>query len=302
MSVTAVVRDISHHNKIPDYDAFKANNDAFQIKITESTGFVDEYALKPNGAPGPHYVGCAGKPRAPYHFARPVSYRDQISHFLSVKARIGSWERPDMLDCEFDGITGKFIRELVAEYRHQSGIRKVQVYLGKSNVTTTCPPDQWWDPDIYMQVARYRKIGPPTNTADWKNHLGFDHPGLSTYQWDNATPFYPGGPVGDISYDRVPVTFEGGDVALTTDEINQIARAVWYRALEHPHDPNLQTTAAKDVVWDYVVEGENAIKKQITDLTKLVNDLTGLVKALGGGPVELVPEGSITFALKDAGA
>lgn len=204
MTVVAVVRDISHHNAIPDYDRLRAVNDAFQIKITESTTFVDSLAWSGAG-PGAHYRGCAGKPRAPYHFARPVSIPGQIAHFLKWKARIGRWERPDMLDCEFEGITGAFVRALVAEYRRQSGIRSVQVYLGLHDLLTSCPPATFWDQDIALQAARYRKIGAPLNTAQWGSHLGFDHPGLTTYQWDNATPFYPGGPVGDISYDRVSV-------------------------------------------------------------------------------------------------
>lgn len=204
MSVTAVVRDISHYNKISNYDALRANADAFQIKLTEGTSFIDDYAVR-NGAPGPHVRGTRGKPRAPYHFARPVSISGQITHFLQQKAIAGPWERPDMLDCEFAGITGAFVRALIAEYRRQSGIQYVQIYLGLHELLTTCPPATFWDTNVAIQAARYRKIGAPTNTEQWASHLGFDHPGLTTYQWDNATPFYPGGPSGDISYDRYPV-------------------------------------------------------------------------------------------------
>lgn len=195
----SVVRDISHHNTIGNYTAFRAFAESVQIKITESTSFNDPMAAV-------HKDGCLGMQRAPYHFARPVSIPAQVAHFLDRKAYLGKWERPDMLDCEFPGITGAFINALKKEYRNQSGISRVQIYVGLHDIVTSCPPSQWWDEDVYMQVARYRKIGAPDNPDDWGNHLGFDHPGLATYQWDNASPFYPGGPVGDVSYDRVWVT------------------------------------------------------------------------------------------------
>lgn len=199
MSVVAVVRDISHHNVVGNYDALRANADAFQIKVTEGTSFEDNLAST-------HYRGCGGRPRAPYHFSRPVSIPDQIAHFLKRKRSIGTWERIDMLDCEFAGITAAFIRAIVAEYRQQSGVSAVQVYLGFHEITTSCPPSQWWDAGIAMHIARYRKIGEPSDTSKWKNHLGYDHPGLTTYQWDNAWPFYAGGPTGDISYDRTDIS------------------------------------------------------------------------------------------------
>lgn len=198
------VRDISHHNTIENYPAFRAHAESVQIKITESTGFVDNAAAR-------HKNGCSGMRRAPYHFARPISIPQQIAHFLQRKAALGSWERPDMLDCEFSGITGAFIKALKDEYRRQSGIDLVQIYIGLHDIVTTCPPSQWWDQDVYIQVARYRKIGPPLFADNWGSHLGFDHPGLSTYQWDNATSFYPNGPIGDVSFDRVFVGSTVGD-------------------------------------------------------------------------------------------
>lgn len=216
----STVRDISHHNTIFNYAAFRAASQSVQIKITESTSFVDSAAVT-------HYRACAGMRRAPYHFARPVGVPSQISHFLSRKAAIGPWERPDMLDCEFSGITGDFIRALKDEYRRQSGIRQVQIYIGLHDIVTTCPPNQWWDEDVFIQVARYRKIGAPTNPDAWRTHLGFDHMGLSTYQWDNATPFYPDSPTaGDVSFDRVFVGFGGADMAVDNADVNKIWGAV----------------------------------------------------------------------------
>lgn len=223
----STVRDISHHQTGINYAAFRSNTNSVQIKITESTDFVDDAAWS-NGVPGRHYRGCAGISRAPYHFARPVSVQQQIAHFLNIKRSIGNWERVDMLDCEFAGVTGAFIRALKDEYRRQSGISRVQIYVGLHDLITSCPPNQWWDADVYIQAARYRKIGAPDNPDDWRTHLGFDHPGLSTYQWDNAWPFYPGGPVGDISYDRIVV---GGKAMAGLDDQNATYQDLIFRVL-----------------------------------------------------------------------
>src|ERR1051326_301188 len=150
------VKDISHWNTIASYPAFRADTHEVQIKVSESTGFIDDKAAS-------HYRGCGGIPRAPYHFVQPVNLAAQIAHFLRQKNAIGRWERVDMLDCEFKGITGAFIRAIVAEYRRQTNIQQVQVYIGFYDITHACPPSLWWDEDISMQVARYRKIGAPTD-------------------------------------------------------------------------------------------------------------------------------------------
>lgn len=210
----STLRDVSHYNTISNYGDFRENAESVQIKITEATDFVDSAAQY-------HHDNCFGMFRAPYHFARPVSLSGQISHFLRTKEQIGTWERLDMLDCEFSGITGAFIFALKEEYRKQSGISQVQIYIGLHDIVTSCPPNQWWDEDVFIQVARYRKIGPPNDPDAWHTHLGFDHIGLSTYQWDNATPLYPGGPLGDVSFDRIAVG--GNSMAISDDD----ARKVW---------------------------------------------------------------------------
>ena len=216
------VRDISHYNTIGNYPEFCKHTTRVQIKISEGLSIGD-------GLAATHHAGTAGLQRAPYHFARPVDYRTQISNFLSRKKNIGEWEGPDMLDCEFEGIYPEFIRTLVAEYRKQSDIKTVQVYIGLSNIKNNCPIDLWWDPDIFIQVARYRKTD--TNAGDpdkWKLDFGFDHEGITSYQWDNTWPFYPNGPRGDISYDRIPIV--GGNIM--SGEADALIKAVSDRLMQ----------------------------------------------------------------------
>lgn len=207
-------RDISHHNTITNYDQARGASDWFQIKVTESTDFVDDKADN-------HYAGLAGKPRGPYHFARPVSLSAQIKHFLATKNDIGSWERLDMLDCEFPGVNSKFIRDLVAEYRKQSGIQRVLIYVGYSDLKNTCDPAGWYDENTPIWAARYRKIGPPAGPDSWKTHLQWDHPGLTIYQWDNAAPLAGGGPT-DINSQRVGSASGGNDMPLNSDDLWQV--------------------------------------------------------------------------------
>lgn len=295
------VRDISHHNLIKDYAAFRANAGDVQIKVTESTAYIDPAAPT-------HYHYTNGMRRAPYHFARPVNLPSQISNFLVTKDALGKWERPDMLDCEFPGITGAFIAALVAEYRRQSGIRKVQVYIGLHDILTSCPPSGWWDSDIYIQVSRYRKIGPPT-ADNWANHLGFDHPGLSTYQWDNETPFYPGGALGDISYDRSPVLFGGGNVMSgEADKLISDMNIKLARIKTDTDAGRLDIAQTKYVInkdnYDVLIDAFGAaqrVEPKVDSLLKLlmgiVADIAAIKAAQTGQPTTFVIEPS-TFTLK----
>lgn len=207
-------RDISHHNTISNYDQARNGSDWFQIKVTESTKFVDDAADN-------HYAGLAGKPRGPYHFAQPGNLAAQIKHFLEIKNGIGSWERLDMLDCEFSGVTSSFIKSLVAEYRKQSGIQKVLVYVGYSDLTHACDPAGWYDENTPIWAARYRKIGPPAGPDSWKTHLQWDHPGLAIYQWDNAAPLAGAG-LTDINSQRVGSSSGGNDMPLNADDLWQV--------------------------------------------------------------------------------
>lgn len=295
----STVRDISHHNTIPNYRALCANTQAVQIKITESTAFKDSAAQQ-------HHDSCQGIERAPYHFAQPVSIPQQIAHFLARKAAIGSWERIDMLDCEFAGITGAFVRALKDEYRRQSGMSPVQIYLGLHDVITTCPPSQWWDEDVSMQVARYRKIGAPDNPDAWRTHLGFDHMGLTTYQWDNAIPFYPGGPIGDISYDRVTIGVENGMVELTGTSLawqEDILRRVQQLTLNGgqplDRDPTNWRAGGDFTKLQESIVGtkDKGLIKEVNDLAAELAQVKALLTQLVGDGVTISAKGAITVGV-----
>lgn len=290
-------RDLSHHNPVTNYSAARGAMNWVQLKITESDSFVDDWAanVAPNGAvtgPGRHYRGFAGIPRGAYHFARPGSLTNQIRHFLDVKRAIGSWERVDMLDCEFAGVDGAFIRALKDEYRRQSGQRKLLIYLGLYEVTHACPPNQWWDPDVYMWLARYRKIGAPSGPDAWPGHLGFDHPGLSTYQWDNATGL-PGAGLTDISYERVAVTTQEADMPLTNDEIERI----WRWLIDDFTGPEGAKIEAYMALGRARQDGYEANVKAGRAEAK-VDALQAKLDQLLGSGIEFVPSGSVTLEAK----
>lgn len=205
----SVGRDISHHNTITNYSEARRTTDWWQIKVSESDNFTDSAAAQ-------HYRGLEGDPRGAYHFARPSDLAKQVGWFLGRKHNIGPWERPDMLDCEFPGVTSAFIKALVAEYRRQSGNYLVLVYVGFSDLRGSCNPSGWYDEGTPIWAARYRKIGPPASPDTWKTHLGWDHPGLTTYQWDNAAPMSGGNPT-DINFERMDLS--GGPDMTTSKEV-----------------------------------------------------------------------------------
>lgn len=258
-------RDISHHNTISNYDAARGGADWWQIKVTESTGFVDPAAKT-------HYRGLAGDPRGPYHFARPVSIPDQIGLFLAVKKQIGPWERLDMLDCEFAGVNSKFIRDLVAEYRRQSGVRRVLVYVGYSDLREACNPAGWYDEDTPIWAARYRKIGPPSGPDAWKTHLGWDHPGLAVYQWDNATPL-AGGPPCDVNSQRMGLGSGGNDMPLNNDDLWQVEQHAY--------------AAVRNFIYDMAGDNSPAKASFLLLINQAVSPLiAGLATSVGTGELD----------------
>lgn len=256
-------RDLSHHNPITDYRAARSGTDWVQLKVTEGVDFIDPRA-------GQHYAGFAGNPRGAYHFARPGSFAVQVAWFLSHKRSVGTWERPDMLDCEFDGVSGLFIRDLVAEYRRQSGIRTVLVYTGLYELTHACAPSLWYDSGTPIWAARYRKIGPPAGPDDWQRHLGWDHPGLVLYQWDNATAL-PGAGETDISSQRTVVAAGAEDDIVSQADIDEIkARLANLEGFEFRGGPSTTDGPHTGVSDTSVIGRVKAVQISIAALTAAV--------------------------------
>jgi len=270
-------RDLSHHNPVGNYAAARAGTDWVHLKITESTSFVDPMAVQ-------HHRGFAGIPRGAYHFARPVSIPAQVTHFLARKKAIGPWERFDMLDCEFLGVTARFIRDLVAEYRQQSGNDRVYVYSGVYELNNACRPELWWDPGCLIWAARYRKIGAPPPVA-WATHLGFDHPGLAVYQWDNATALPGAGPT-DINTQRIE---ENTD--MTPDEhgmlieLLQRTRSMHYNGfLALPETPQF----AGDLTWFQQQLNASRLQQGLDALSDDEVKIIAAIRAAGGADAEAI--------------
>ena len=223
--------DVSHHQgyyldkaktrwatNITDYAQARAAVDWAQIKITDGTGFTDPGAVT-------HHRGFAGIPRGAYFFARPaLPARDQVAYFLTRKAAIGVWERPDMLDVEVAGTSSAFLRELISEYRRQSGRQLVLVY-------TPIDPATWWDPNCRIWRARYRRTGQPSPDR-WAAYLGLaqDHPGLAVLQWDDQWPL-PGGGLVDINSQRLALDdLQEDDVPLSSEKVKIAAGTPGYES------------------------------------------------------------------------
>lgn len=255
----SIGRDISHHNPIHNYNAARGSTDWWQIKVTESNTFIDSGAVQ-------HYLGLAGDDRGAYHFARPGNFSTQINWFLNRKNFIGrmgnGWERPDMLDCEFPGVDASFIKGLVAEYRRQSGIRRVLVYVGYSDLRGACNPSGWYDADTPIWAARYRKLGPPTGPDAWKTHLGWDHPGLAIYQWDNASAC-PGGDRTDINAQRLDVKVVDDDMNLSDKIINPHTQ----QELGTLNDVTYETNAA---LWALIAKVDAGFGELTDDEAKII--------------------------------
>lgn len=274
---TSLGVDVSHWQTIADYARARAAVDWVQIKLTEGTGWLDSAAAT-------HYRGFAGRPRGAYHFARTnVSVRDQVAHFLARRAAIGEWERADMLDFEpIKGdppLTAAFVRDVVAEYRRQSGRQRVLVY-------TPVDPTGWWDPDCTIWRARYRGTGMPA-PEDWAVYLGWaaDHPGLGILQWDDSWPL-PGGPAAgvDVNSERTPT-----EAGMTQEQYDYIAgvldRVSWRLWALLQFEP---TTSGGPSEGESLAlpRALNALVWRVDGLTRALD--TVAAGPLAGEPVELV--------------
>jgi GH25 family lysozyme M1 (1,4-beta-N-acetylmuramidase) len=167
--------DLSHHNSVDDWAAVRGNDITFvSVKLTESTGFVDQ------GAAG-HVDGARGAAirAGGYHFARSTSVAAQVAHFADRIRALGL-DAPDavapMLDMEADELRGTanaFIPAFIAGLRAQTAARRVFVYANLDWFRHVLRPEEWLDDDVLLWIARYN--GDP-------GHPGFAHPHLALHQ------------------------------------------------------------------------------------------------------------------------
>lgn len=177
----SVVVDLSDHQTITDYRAFRDAIGGAYIKVSEGDYFTAGWRT--------HYNGLAGKPRAPYLFmGQRGNWSGVIARFLE-EYRQAAWEWGPVFDIEpntarYPSLTPSAgdIRALVGEWRRQSGLRFCYVYAGKFDLTHQLNPSLWIDGDMDIIAARY--LANDYNGAF--ANLGWDHPQLTMTQYWNA--------------------------------------------------------------------------------------------------------------------
>ena len=178
--------DVSHHNRVDDWHAVRGNNITFaSIKLTESTGFVD------NAAAGhADRARAAGIQVGGYHFARNTDVGAQVRHFadrLRALDLLREGSMAPMLDMEADELRASattFVSDFVRRLRDETGVRRVLVYASLDWWRNVLRPDEWADANLMFWIARFN--GDPGNT-------GFAHPKLVLHQ-HTSTGRVPGIP------------------------------------------------------------------------------------------------------------
>ncbi len=179
--------DISHWNRVTDWNAVRGNNITYaSIKVTESTDFVDQDAA--GHAAGARGVGIRA---GGYHFARTTPIDRQVAHFvarLNAHGLLAAGSLAPMLDMEAAELRGEanpFVAAFIARFRAVTGQRKVLVYANLDWWTRVLRPNEWADADVLLWIARYN--GDPGNP-------GWAHPRLALHQHTSqgAVPGIPG--------------------------------------------------------------------------------------------------------------
>ena len=179
--------DVSHHNRVDDWHAVRGNNITFAwIKLTESTGFIDNAA-------GGHADRArdAGIHVGGYHFARDTDVATQVRHFstqLQARGLTSADSLAPMLDMEVPELrsqANEFVSDFVTRLRAETGLHKILVYANLDWWRNVLRPDEWNDANIRLWIARFN--GDPGNP-------GFAHPQLALHQHsaEGVVPGIPG--------------------------------------------------------------------------------------------------------------
>lgn len=198
--------DVSHYNVISNYDLARASLDWVYLKATEGSTLVDNYFWDSvRNEPGDHYRGFGGLPRGAYHFTDLGNIPTEVAHFVSFWQKCPT-ENDPMLDAECSGINSSYIKGWIDEFRKQTGHERIWVYSSKSLFEGACDPSGFADSNTPLWAARYRKLNTPYNNGNQADgwNLGWDHPMLGCYQWDDAQPL-SGGSLVDADVARIPM-------------------------------------------------------------------------------------------------
>lgn len=198
--------DVSHHNVINNYDKAKSSINWVYIKSSEGSTIVDQYFWNSlQNKPGDHYRGFGGIPRGAYHYTDVGSIKAEVQLFISLWKKCPT-ELDPMLDAEAKGINSSYIRSWIEEFRNQTGHQRIWVYSSVALFEGVCNPNGFADENTPLWAARYRKLGSPYingNPASGWN-IGWNHPMLGCYQWDDAQSL-AGGSLVDADVSRVPL-------------------------------------------------------------------------------------------------
>lgn len=196
--------DVSHYNKIDNYDQARGAIDWVYMKATEGSSMIDNYFWD-GKAPGDHYRGFGGKPRGAYHFTDLGNVITEVAHFVDYWHRCPT-ELDPMLDAECAGINSSYIKSWVAEFRRVTNHRRIWVYSSWSLFRGKCNPDDFADDGTPLWISRYRGLSTPytNNNPAMGWNVGWDHPMLGCYQWSDGQPL-PGGSTTDANIGRVPM-------------------------------------------------------------------------------------------------
>lgn len=179
--------DVSHHNRVNDWQAVRGNNITYAcIKLTESTNFVDNVAKSHADR-----ARAAGIRVGGYHFARNTDVAAQVRHFsahLKARGMIGPKSLAPMLDMEADELRSSantFVAKFINRLRAETGVRRVLVYANLDWWRNVLKPAQWADDDVRLWIARYN--GDP-------GEPGFQHPKMVLHQHtdEGKVPGIPG--------------------------------------------------------------------------------------------------------------
>lgn len=173
------VIDLSHHQNVTSYSKLDAWAEAFYIKVTQGSSYVDPEWEQ-------HYNGLR-KPKAPYHFMGiREDWSKQVRHFLATINK-KAWQWPHVLDAEYDSRyqegdpTSVDIKGWIREWRKQTGRYLIYVYLGRETWRTVAPPREWADSGTRIIGARYYRNNYDTAFQDF----GFTDPNLDGIQYWN---------------------------------------------------------------------------------------------------------------------
>lgn len=227
--------DLSHHNTAVNLAAYAAAHRRVALKATDGAGF-DDPAFAARWAA----AGVLGLARVAYHYAQTeTGGAQEADHILAIVTAAGGLGPDDMLCLDIedndstlavtraDEFAGEFCRQMVTR-GHPTGLLYTgRWYADPAGITPADVPAGWrrlWLSD-YSSATDAAMVLP----AGWTRDL------VAARQFTNAATV-PGvaGPA-DCSRVINDQLVQEDTMALTTEDISALARAVWMYRIPDPH-------------------------------------------------------------------